>query len=83
PLTFQIIAATDYRIDQVRVTKDKPPDEDEEGSSISLMQRRCRVSRPRCILRQPLGDCRGGFFGCGVTYSGMAKSGSGACHQPA
>ncbi len=31
PLHFQIIEATDYRIDLVRVTKDKPHDEDEEG----------------------------------------------------
>ncbi|MFV9669400.1 transporter associated domain-containing protein [Pantoea sp. Ep11b] len=31
PLHFQIIEATDYRIDLVRVTKDKPYDEDEEG----------------------------------------------------
>ncbi|MGV2880062.1 TerC family protein [Pantoea vagans] len=31
PLHFQIIEATDYRIDLVRVTKDKPHDEEEEG----------------------------------------------------
>ena len=30
PLHFQIIEATDYRVDLVRVTKDKPYDEDEE-----------------------------------------------------
>ena len=30
PLHFQIIEATDYRIDLVRVTKDKPQDEEEE-----------------------------------------------------
>ncbi|WP_313655661.1 TerC family protein [Pantoea sp.] len=31
PLHFQIIEATDYRIDLVRVTKDKPHDEDDEA----------------------------------------------------
>jgi len=32
PLHFEIVEATDYRIDLVRVTKDAPHDEDEENA---------------------------------------------------
>ncbi|MCZ4058281.1 TerC family protein [Pantoea sp. LMR881] len=32
PLHFQIIEATDYRVDLIRVTKDKPHDHEEEGA---------------------------------------------------
>ncbi len=37
PLHFEIVEATDYRIDLVRVTKDAPHDEDEENASLRVI----------------------------------------------